>query len=251
MQGTPMGESGRAPQSSTVVDQAEVFGLLGDPATFGLSAPVRRIDTHGAAVFLAGDDAYKVKRAVRFPFMDFSTLEKRRVACEAEIAVNRPNAPGIYLGVTPIARMGAGLSLGGAGEVVEWAVHMRRFDEEATLDRLADRQALPLELIAKLASVILLSHERAPLRDGESATRALERYLDQNDEAFAARPDLFDPGRARRAGGRRAGEPGGMPASARRTRQGRLGAPLPRRSAFAQYRADRRRAGAVRRRGVR
>ncbi len=197
MQGTPMGESGRAPQSSTVVDQAEVFGLLGDPATFGLSASVRRIDTHGAAVFLAGDDAYKVKRAVRFPFMDFSTLEKRRVACEAEIAVNRPNAPGVYLGVTPIARMGAGLSLGGAGEVVEWAVHMRRFDEEATLDRLADRQALPLELIAKLASVILLSHERAPLRDGESATRALERYLDQNDEAFAARPDLFDPGRAR------------------------------------------------------
>ena len=75
---------------------------------------------------------------------------------------------------------------------------MRRFDEEATLDRLADRQALPLQVIAKLAWVILRSHQRAPLRDGEAATSALERYLDQNDEAFAARPDLFDPGRARR-----------------------------------------------------
>jgi aminoglycoside phosphotransferase family enzyme/predicted kinase len=193
-----MRESERAPHSSTVADQAEVFSLLGDPATFGLTAPVRRIDTHGAAVFLAGGDAYKVKRAVRFPFMDFSTLEKRRAACEAEIAVNKPNAPYIYLGVVPIARTARGLSLGGPGQPVEWAVHMRRFDEEATLDRLADRQALPLEVIAKLAWVILRSHQRAPLRDGEAATRALERYLDQNDEAFAARPDLFEPGRARR-----------------------------------------------------
>ena len=74
---------------------------------------MRRFDTHGAAVFLAGGDAYKVKRAVRFPFMDFSTLEKRRAACEAEIAVNKPNAPDIYLGVTPIARAAHGLSLGG------------------------------------------------------------------------------------------------------------------------------------------
>jgi aminoglycoside phosphotransferase family enzyme/predicted kinase len=193
-----MRESGQSPNSSTVADQAEVFSFLSDPATFGLTAPVRRFDTHGAAVFLAGGDAYKVKRAVRFPFMDFSTLEKRRAACEAEIAVNKPNAPDIYLGVAPIVRTAHGLGLGAPGEVVEWAVHMRRFDEEATLDRLADRQALPLEVFAKLAWVILRSHRSAPVRDGEAATRALERYLDQNDEAFAARPDLFEPGRARR-----------------------------------------------------
>ena len=65
----------------TVADQSEVFSFLSDPATYGLTTPVQRVDTHGAAVFLAGGDAYKVKRAVRFPFMDFSTLEKRRAGC--------------------------------------------------------------------------------------------------------------------------------------------------------------------------
>src|SRR5690348_9920024 len=95
--------------------QDEVFAFLADPATHGIAGPVKRIDTHGAAVFLAGDHVYKVKRAVRFPFMDFSTLEKRRQACEAEIAVNCANAPAIYRGTVPIVRAGRGLRLGGAG----------------------------------------------------------------------------------------------------------------------------------------
>src|SRR4051794_32598151 len=94
-------------------DQSATFALLADPATHGLppGTTIVRIDTHGAVVFLAGDDAYKVKRAIRFPFMDLSTLEKRRVACEAEIAVNRPNAPDIYLGVIPVTRGPEGLVL--------------------------------------------------------------------------------------------------------------------------------------------
>ena len=74
-------------------NQNAVFEFLKNPRTHGLREPVTRIDTHGAAVFLAGPDVYKVKRAIRFPFMDFSTLERRRAACEAEIALNRHNAP--------------------------------------------------------------------------------------------------------------------------------------------------------------
>jgi aminoglycoside phosphotransferase family enzyme/predicted kinase len=181
----------------TTEDQSEVFALLSNPQTFGSAAPPRRIDTHGAVVFLAGDHAYKVKRAVRFPFMDFSTLAKRRAACEAEIAVNKPNAPGIYLGVVPVVRTPQGLALGGDGEIVEWTVHMRRFDEEATLDRLADRQELTIELVPKLVAAILRSHQHAPLRDGRAASEALARYVDQNEAAFAAEPDLFDPARAK------------------------------------------------------
>ena len=57
-------------------DQSDVFAFLANPATHGLREPVTRIDTHGAAVFLAGGDVYKIKRAVRFPFMDYSTLDK-------------------------------------------------------------------------------------------------------------------------------------------------------------------------------
>ena len=192
-----MRENKHSSCSSTVADQTEAFSFLGASSTFGLTAPVSRIDTHGAAVFLAGEEAYKVKRAVRFPFMDFSTLEKRHAACEAEIAVNKANAPAIYLGVVPITRDAAGLSLGGSGEVVEWAVHMRRFDENITFDRLADRRALSPDMIRKLAHAILASHKRAPYRDGAAATNALESYLGQNEQAFATYPDLFDAQRAK------------------------------------------------------
>ncbi|KAB2885070.1 MAG: hypothetical protein F9K38_03170, partial [Pseudorhodoplanes sp.] len=120
-------------------DQAEVFAFLSRPDTFGVPA-VERIDTHAAGVFLAGERAIKIKRAVKFPFLDFSTLEKRRRACEAEIEVNRRFAPDLYRGVVAIAKDASGhLSIGGPGEAVEWAVEMRRFDENATLDHLADR----------------------------------------------------------------------------------------------------------------
>jgi aminoglycoside phosphotransferase family enzyme/cytidylate kinase len=177
-------------------DQSEVFAFLADPAAHGGIGPVTRIDTQGAAVFLAGDDAYKALRAIRLPFLDFSTLDKRRAACEAEIAANRDNAPGVYLGVTPIVRRGGGLAIGGEGEVVEWTTHMRRFDENATLDRVAERGELSSDLIRRLAAAIRRSHDRAPQGDGERATRSLATYLDQNQAAFAARPDLFAPQRA-------------------------------------------------------
>src|SRR6266545_1077575 len=114
--------------------QAQVFALMGDPATHAGQA-VNRIETHAAVVFLAGGRAYKVKRAVRFPFLDYSTLEKRKAACEAELVVNRAFAPGIYRRVVAITRNPDGrISLGGAGAPVEWAVEMERFDETATLD---------------------------------------------------------------------------------------------------------------------
>src|SRR5438477_7251749 len=87
--------------------QEPVFTLLSDPATHGGRA-VKRVDTHAASVFLVGDRAYKVKRAVRFPFLDYSTIERRKRACEAELAVNRPFATQIYLGVLPITRTDEG-----------------------------------------------------------------------------------------------------------------------------------------------
>src|ERR1043165_8846561 len=87
--------------------QDEVFAFLADPASHG-GEKVVRVDTHGAAVFLAGDRVLKVKRAVKFPFLDYSTLAKRKAACEAELEVNRPFAPQIYRGVVPITRAASG-----------------------------------------------------------------------------------------------------------------------------------------------
>ena len=178
--------------------QEAVFRFLTDPETHKLSEPVERVDTANAVVFLAGADVYKLKRAVKFPFMDLSTLDKRREACEAEIAVNRPLAPDIYLSALPIVRQGQTFAVGGDGEIVEWVVHMRRFDENATLDHVADREGVSGAIIDKLALAVRRSHARAPLRDAARAAHALETYIEQNRAAFAERPDLFDPPTARK-----------------------------------------------------
>src|SRR3989304_1325149 len=112
--------------------QQGVLDFLGDPASHG-GVPVVRIDTHAASVFLAGERALKIKRAVRFPFLDYSTLAKRQAACAAEIEVNRAFAPAIYRGVVAITRApDGGFAIGGKGPPGEWAVEMRRFDEAPT-----------------------------------------------------------------------------------------------------------------------
>ena len=116
-------------------------------------APDRRIDTHGAVVFLSGDRAYKLKRAVKFPYMDFSTAERRRAMCEAEVEINKRLAPEIYLGVEPANG--------------DWLVVMSRFDEEGLLDRMAERGALTTALMAALGARIARYHDAlAPIRDG-------------------------------------------------------------------------------------
>ena len=180
-----------------VADQSEVFAFLGASATHGISEAVKRIDTHGAAVFLAGPDVYKVKRAVKFAFMDFSTLEKRRAACEAEIRANQGDSSYIYLGVVPITRSQGKLHLRGEGEVVEWAVHMRRFDENATLDKLAQRGALTAGLVADLAVVVARAHSRAPIRDFDNGA-ALKGYIVENGESLGEMAEIFPVERVRR-----------------------------------------------------
>jgi uncharacterized protein len=184
--------------SEPVDPQEQVFRFLADPRTHRLAEPVLRVDTANAVVFLAGANVYKVKRAVKFPFMDLSTLEKRREACEAEIAVNRDNAPGVYLEALPVVRRGASLAIGGAGDVVEWVAHLRRFDENATLDRIAERGVISDAIINKLAAAIRRSHAQAPLRDAARSSEELELYIAQNEAAFAAWPDLFPSAGARR-----------------------------------------------------
>ncbi|HEY2530555.1 MAG TPA: AAA family ATPase [Xanthobacteraceae bacterium] len=171
--------------------QEAVLAFLADPASHG-GQPARRIDTHAASVFLAGERALKVKRAVRFPFLDYSTLVKRKAACEAELAVNSPFAPAIYCRVVPITREANGkLAIAGAGTPVEWAVEMRRFDETRTLDHIAGE--IDERLANALGEAVAAAHATAPVVDAASWIAALATYLDQNLEAFRASPDLFAP----------------------------------------------------------
>jgi aminoglycoside phosphotransferase family enzyme/predicted kinase len=128
--------------------------------------PERRIDTHGAVVFLCRERAYKLKRAVKFPYMDFSTERRRAAMCAAEIDVNRRSAPEIYLGVAPVLRRDGKLALGEVGETsgqaVDWLVVMQRFDEEGLLDRMAARGVLTPELMAALGARVAQFHDGLP-----------------------------------------------------------------------------------------
>src|ERR1700676_109592 len=149
---------GRQP-TFVVEDQSEVIAFLE-----AYLAPVERIDTHGAVVFLARERAYKLKRAVKFPYMDFSTVERRAAMCAAEIEINRRLAPEIYLGTAAVWRGRDGkLTLGEVGEAAEaaidWLVVMHRFDEDGLFDRMAERGALTPELMAALGARVATYHD--------------------------------------------------------------------------------------------
>jgi aminoglycoside phosphotransferase family enzyme/predicted kinase len=176
-----------------VGSQEPVFALLSDPATHG-GLTVKRIDTHAASVFLAGTRAFKVKRAVRFPFLDFSTLEKRKAACEAEIEVNRQFAPEIYRRVVAITREPNGaLALKGGGTPIEYAVEMRRFDESLTLDHLAGQGRIDVALAEALGRAVAGAHANASPVDPAPWIEAMAAYIAEHEAEFAKAPDLFPP----------------------------------------------------------
>ncbi len=175
--------------SKQMDSQDEVFAFLADPAAHG-GRKVERIDTHAASVFLAGDRALKVKRAVRFPFLDYSTLDKRKAACQAELAVNAPYAPEIYHGVVAITREADGrLALGGSGAPLEWAVDMQRFDEKRTLDHIAG--SIDEALADALGHAVAVAHAKAPRVDAQAWIEALGSYIDEHFDDFRQHPEIF------------------------------------------------------------
>jgi aminoglycoside phosphotransferase family enzyme len=177
--------------------QAQVLDFLGHPPG---CAPPRRIDTHAAYVFLFPDHVLKIKRAVTFPFLDFSTLERRKAACEAELAVNRPYAPQIYRRVLPITQEHERLAIGGTGPPIEWAVEMARFDDGQTLDHLADRGEIDAALADALGRAVAAAHSRAEAVEAEPWIDAIGAYIDEHVVAFGQHPDVFDPASVRRWG---------------------------------------------------
>jgi aminoglycoside phosphotransferase family enzyme/predicted kinase len=166
--------------------QAEVIALLASPDAHG-GAPVERVETHASIVFLAGDRAYKLKRAVRYDYLDFSTLERRRQCCEAELRINRRAAPSLYRRVVPVTREVEGhLALDGAGTPVEWLVESRRFDQSLLFDRLAARGALDPALMRPLGAAVAAFHAGADVRRDHGGAGSMAWVLDGNAAALRA-----------------------------------------------------------------
>lgn len=171
--------------------QERVFAYLMNPDTHG-GVRVERIDTHAASVFLAGDHAYKIKRAVSYPYLDYSTLEKRKAACAKELEINRRFASGLYLKVIPITQEPGGqLVLGGGGKPIEWAVVMKRFDERKTLDHLAEDALITEELAEQLGRKVAELHAEAPAFPPDAWLKFLPKIIDDNDAALRQRAELF------------------------------------------------------------
>ncbi|WP_246337212.1 AAA family ATPase [Azospirillum oleiclasticum] len=173
-------------------DQTAVVDFLSDPATHG-GAPVERIDTHAAMVFLVESRAYKLKRAVRYPYLDFSTRGRRRAACDAELRLNRRTAPAIYEAVVDVVRRAdGGLALGGPGEVLDAVLVMRRFDSNGLFDRLAVGRRLTHDHMRALADHIAAFHAAAePCRGGGASSMRI--IVAQNLEEMRGQAGLLDP----------------------------------------------------------
>ncbi|NUB24582.1 AAA family ATPase [Azospirillum brasilense] len=171
--------------------------FLADPASHG-GAAVERVETHAAIVFLAGNRAYKLKRAVRYPYLDYSTAERRRAACAEELRLNRRTAPSLYLGLESVVRRADGaLAFGGehaaGGPALDWLVVMHRFPQDALLDRMAERGVLDDELICRLADAVTTFHKAAEPRPDGGGAVAMREVVDGNIAELRASPSLFPP----------------------------------------------------------
>lgn len=129
------------------------LAFLGQPGAYPeSSSQVDAVETHMSWVFLTDTHAYKLKKPVRYAYLDFSTVEARRRDCDEEVRLNRRLAADVYLGVIPLMRDSKGrLSLGGAGEAIDWLVRMRRLPAERMLDHLLRSGAVEPAEIARLA----------------------------------------------------------------------------------------------------
>jgi aminoglycoside phosphotransferase family enzyme len=151
-----------------------VVALLEKVQALAMSA-IETIETHMSWVFLTEHHVYKLKKPVRYDYLDFSTLEKRRIDCEAEVLLNRRLAGDVYLGTLPLTldrkgrSSGAGpmggtgaIEIDGAGEVVDWLVWMRRLPDHATLDLAIARGQATARTVRAAAELLACFYRDAP-----------------------------------------------------------------------------------------
>ncbi len=142
------------------------------------------IQTHISFVFLTKDFVYKVKKAVNFGFLDFSTLEKRRLFCEKELAINRRLCPEIYLDVVPINKSNK-IKIKGSGETIEYALKMKRLPQERIMTVLLKENKVDKKTIDDIAGIVAQFHSRAQTNPEINKFGSLKIIKTNWDENFA------------------------------------------------------------------
>ncbi|MEK9670897.1 MAG: AAA family ATPase [Rhodospirillaceae bacterium] len=176
--------------------QQSVVSFLSNAAAFGLppAEPVKIIETHVSVIFLAGSRAYKLKKRVKFPYLDFTEAAERQKTCEVEVRMNRRTAPDMYLGVRAVTDEGSGhFALDGAGAAVDWVVEMRRFPEGGLFTDLAAAGKLKRRLMEDLADNIARFHAAAEIERTLWNPARVAAIIDNNDASLNAWvPGVFD-----------------------------------------------------------
>jgi aminoglycoside phosphotransferase family enzyme/predicted kinase len=175
-----------------------LIAALLDPRCF--PHPADRVEwqeTHASWLLLAGDFAYKIKKPITLPFLDYGTLAQREACCRAELALNRRLAPDLYLDVLPIGGTAEQPRLG-ALPAIEWAVRMTRFDEAGRLDRVAARGELLPAQLAQLASTLHAFQQTAAVAAPDTRFGAPDQVLATARENFVELRQLL-PGSERDA----------------------------------------------------
>jgi hypothetical protein len=167
--------------------QDRLLQFLCDGSTYGSpAAEVEMITTHAAFIFLFAERAFKMKRAVRYSFLDFTRLAARKAALEDELRLNRRTAPMLYRRLIPVTDEGQGrLALDGPGEPLEWLLEMRRFDQDALLDRVAERGSMDAGLIDRLAREIATFHDQAEIQKNHGGLAGMRQVIEGNAEDFS------------------------------------------------------------------
>ena len=166
-----------------------------DPTRFPEPVPsVELIETHASWVLLAGDFAYKIKKAVTLPFLDYGTLQQRKVCCAEELRLNRRFSPELYLDVVVITGQAEHPHFGGNGTIIEYALKMRRFPQDSRLDHLCAQRQLHWRQISDLAAALASFHDGAAIAPAASDFGTPARIRAQAVENFAELQTLFNAG---------------------------------------------------------
>ena len=177
------------PGRETVLDRETKLALLRQPQTYPEKpAGIDAIETHMSWVFLTPHHAFKLKKPVRYDYLDFSTLAARKISCEEELRLNQRLAPGVYREVVALAMNARGeMQIEGQGEVVDWLVKMRRLPAERMLDYLIRHRTLePAELHTVAEWLAYFYRERIPQKlSGDEYRRKYAANLRANHAALA------------------------------------------------------------------
>lgn len=185
-----------ASRTEPEVELAAKVAYLGQPCAYPEETSTVEVkETHMSWVFLTEHHAYKLKKPVRYPFLDFTTIEARRANCEQEVLLNRRLAPDVYLDAVALCADGAGqLRLGGRGRVVDWLVKMRRLPAERTLESEIEAgrvRETDVRQLSRILTAFYRSADSMPMEAG-AYSRRFEHDIRENREELG-RPEFGLP----------------------------------------------------------